>query len=87
MHLLLGNLYMENNDYEGAIQSFERARVQIRQHGDGPLCVISLVSSPVVVLLNAETISGLDRCLDGSSMILTPQFNSAVAKPYMPSAA
>ncbi|KAF8547863.1 hypothetical protein OG21DRAFT_1449832 [Imleria badia] len=44
MHLLLGNSRMEDGDYKGAIQSFERARAQMRPHTSRALLVISLIS-------------------------------------------
>ena len=44
MYLLLGNLQMERSDYEGAIQSFEHARAQIRHNESRSLLVVSLVS-------------------------------------------
>ena len=54
MYLLLGNFQMERGDYEGAIQSFEHARAQIR-HDEGRLfLVVSLVSFLVGVLQRIE---------------------------------
>ncbi|KAF8546059.1 WD40 repeat-like protein, partial [Imleria badia] len=44
MYLLLGNSQMETSDYEGAIQSFEHARDQMRYHTSRPLFVVSLIS-------------------------------------------
>jgi len=44
MYLLLGNSNMECSDYEGAIQSFERARIEMGCHTTRPLLVASLVS-------------------------------------------
>ncbi|KAF8122511.1 hypothetical protein EV363DRAFT_1360163, partial [Boletus edulis] len=44
MYLLLGNSQMESNDYEAAIQSFECARAQIRDHVGRPFFVISLIT-------------------------------------------
>ncbi|KAF8555785.1 hypothetical protein OG21DRAFT_1460469 [Imleria badia] len=40
---LLGNLQMQTSDYEGAMQSFERARSQVRQHTSRPLLMVSLI--------------------------------------------
>ncbi|KAF8547212.1 hypothetical protein OG21DRAFT_1472561 [Imleria badia] len=44
MCLLLGNSYMERRDYEGAIQSFKRARAQMRNYVGPLLIFISLIS-------------------------------------------
>ncbi|KAH0838774.1 hypothetical protein J3R83DRAFT_7149 [Lanmaoa asiatica] len=44
MYLLLGNSQMESGDYEGAIQSFLRARAHPRDHTGRLLLMISLVS-------------------------------------------
>ncbi|KAF8555025.1 TPR-like protein [Imleria badia] len=44
MYLLLGNSQMETSDYEGAIQSFERGRAQMRHHTSRTLIVVSLIS-------------------------------------------
>ena len=44
MYLLLGNLHMENGDYKGAIQSFERAQAQMRNYVGPRLIAVSLVS-------------------------------------------
>jgi hypothetical protein len=54
MYLLLGNSQMEHSDYEGAIQSFERARAQIRPHASQALSVVSLVGSLTVLLQHTE---------------------------------
>ena len=50
MYLLLGNFQMERSDYDGAIQSFEHARAQMRHDEGRPLLVVSLVSFLVGVL-------------------------------------
>ena len=50
MYLLLGNSHMEHSDYEGAIQSFERAQAQMRHDEGRSLLVISLVGSLMAVL-------------------------------------
>lgn len=44
MYLLLGNSHMESHDYERAVQSFERARTQMKFYVGPPLFSISLVS-------------------------------------------
>ena len=49
MYLLLGDSRMERSDYEGAIQSFERARAQMRSDGSRALSVVSLVGSLVAI--------------------------------------
>ena len=54
MYLLLGNFQMERGDYEGALQSFEHARVQVRPYGGQPLLVVSLVSFPIGLLQRIE---------------------------------
>jgi hypothetical protein len=54
MYLLLGNAHMERSDYEGAVQSFEHARAQIRHDEGRPLSVVSLVSFPMPVLQRIE---------------------------------
>ena len=41
---------MENSDYEGAIQLFERARAQMPQHASRPPLLVSLVSFVTVML-------------------------------------
>ena len=43
MHLHLGNLHIDNGDYESAIKSFEHARVKFRDHMDRPPLIVSLV--------------------------------------------
>jgi hypothetical protein len=45
---------MERCDYEGAVQSFEHARAQLRPFGDLPLLVVSLVSLLMGVLQRIE---------------------------------
>ena len=55
MYLLLGNSRMENRDYEGAIQSFQRARAQMRPHPSRILSVVSLVISLMAILQCTET--------------------------------
>lgn len=49
MCLLLGNLRMENNDYNGAIQLFKHARSQLRDHTSRVLLAVSLVSFRVAI--------------------------------------
>lgn len=49
MHLLLGNLRMENRDYEGAIRLFEYAWAQLRNPSSRVLLTVSLVSSSMLV--------------------------------------
>ncbi|KAG8214862.1 hypothetical protein J3R82DRAFT_10029 [Butyriboletus roseoflavus] len=44
MYLLLGSSRMKSRNYEDAIQSFERARTQMRHHESRQLLVISLIS-------------------------------------------
>ncbi|KAF8552314.1 WD40 repeat-like protein [Imleria badia] len=44
MYLLIGNVQLENINYEGAIQSFERARSQMRSCVGTDLPAISLIS-------------------------------------------
>ncbi|KAF8548746.1 hypothetical protein OG21DRAFT_1489116 [Imleria badia] len=44
MHLLLGNLRIENRHYEGAIRSFERAHALMRPHTNQGLSVVSLIT-------------------------------------------
>ena len=45
---------MENSDYEGAIQLFERARAQMLHHPSQPLLLVSLVSFVTVMLHRIE---------------------------------
>lgn len=45
---------MEKNDYVGAIQSFGRARAQMRHYGGQPLFVVSLVNFLMGVLQPIE---------------------------------
>ena len=54
MYLLLGNSLIERSDYEGAIQSFEHARTQMRHCGGRLLLVLSLVSFLMGVLQRIE---------------------------------
>ena len=84
MHLLVGNSCMECSDYEGAIQSFERAQAQMRHYTSRALFVISLVSflTDIFILQRIE-MTVCNRCLDGSSMISALRFNSAYVKPCM----
>ncbi|KAN0078113.1 hypothetical protein V8E55_010170 [Tylopilus felleus] len=44
MYLLVGNLLMERSDHDGAIQSLEHARAQLKHYGGRPLFVIPLIS-------------------------------------------
>jgi hypothetical protein len=44
MYLLVGNTHMEGSNYEGAIQSFERAQAPIQHHTSRTLLAVSLVS-------------------------------------------
>ena len=50
---------MERSDYEGATQSFEHARVQMRYYEGRSLSVVSLVSFPMGVLQRIEIIHRL----------------------------
>jgi len=59
MYLLLGNSHTERNDYEDAIQSFERARAQMRHHTSQPLFAISLVGFLMGVLRCVEVAQSL----------------------------
>ena len=59
MYVLLGNLRMEHSDYDGAIQSFELARAQMRDDMSRPLFVISLVSFLTGVLPCIEIVQSL----------------------------
>ena len=45
MYFLLGNMHMEGSNYESAIDSFERARVQVRRYENQLPLVVSLVIS------------------------------------------
>ena len=45
---------MERSDYEGAIQSFERAQAQVRHYEGRSLLVVSLVGLPRGVLQYIE---------------------------------
>ena len=54
MYLLLGNSHVERSDYEGAIQSFERAQAQMRHDEGLSLLVISLVGFLTAVLQSFE---------------------------------
>ena len=44
MYLFLGNSRMESSDYEGAIESFELARAQLRPFPSQSLSVVALVN-------------------------------------------
>ena len=50
MYLLVGNLLMERSDHDGAIQSLEHARAQLKHYGGRPLFVIPLVSFPMAIV-------------------------------------
>ena len=50
MYLLLGNLRMKSNDYEGAIRSFELARARLRPLPSESLFVVALVKFHTSVL-------------------------------------
>lgn len=50
MYLLLGDSRMERSDYDGAMQSFERARAQMRRYEGVPLLSVSLVSISMATL-------------------------------------
>ena len=45
MYLLIGNSYMENNNYDGAMQSFMDAQARLRPFPTQALFVVSLASS------------------------------------------
>jgi hypothetical protein len=60
---------MERSDYEGAIQSFEHARAQMRHYKSPPLLVVSLVSFLMCVLQPIETAHDLDRYPDGNLIL------------------
>lgn len=70
MHLSLGDLHVESSDYESAIQSFERARTQMRHHRSRPLLVVSLVRFLTALSQLDEIAHCLDRYLDGFLMTL-----------------
>ena len=44
MYPLLGNLRIEQSNYEGVVQMFDHARAQLRNHDNRTLSVLSLVS-------------------------------------------
>ena len=44
MYLLNGNFYVERNDRESGIQSFERARARLQHHPSQSLLLVSLVN-------------------------------------------
>ncbi|KAF8415520.1 hypothetical protein L210DRAFT_3585881, partial [Boletus edulis BED1] len=70
MYTRLGNSQMQCNDYEGAIQSFERARAQMQYHTTRPLFVVSLVR--YLISITATCLLAVsDRSLDGNLMIST----------------
>ena len=48
MHLLFGNLHMENGEYECTIQSFENAHVKLANRTRLPLLIVSLVYPPLL---------------------------------------
>ena len=52
MYLLLGDSHMESGDYDGAIQSFEHARAQLRPYPNESLFVVSLVSFSILQFIN-----------------------------------
>ena len=81
MYLLLGNSRMDIRDYEGAIQSFERAQVQMRPHVSQALSVMSLVSSLASI---SKWLTIFDRYPDGGSMTSTSQFDNVFVKPCIP---
>jgi hypothetical protein len=54
MYLLLGNSHMGDGDYEGAIESFECARAQMRAHPSRGLLMVSLVRSLTAILQPIE---------------------------------
>jgi hypothetical protein len=83
MHFLLGNLRMENSDYESAIQLFEHARGQLRDHTSRGLLVISLVSFPTAILHRIEIGAIYNRYLDGNLIISASQFTDISVKPCM----
>jgi hypothetical protein len=76
MYLLLGNFQMERSDYEGAIQSFEHARAQMRHNEGRSLLVVSLVGPLMNVLQRFEWLTNSDRYLNGNLMISTSRFDS-----------
>ena len=69
MYLLLGKSLMESTDYQGAVQSFVRARTGLRHHTSRALSVVSLVSANAYAISKLPTM--FDRYLDGNLMILT----------------
>lgn len=83
MYLLVGNSCMESNNYERAIESFERAQTQM-DHYRSPslLLAISLVSFSMTVL-HIKLTRRLHRYLDGALMISVSLFDGLSAKPCM----
>lgn len=69
MHLLLGNLHMENGDYKGAIRSFEDARVKLGIRTHPPPSIVSLVH-PLLPRRGLKLILISNRFRGGSSTIL-----------------
>ncbi|KAF8552474.1 TPR-like protein [Imleria badia] len=63
MHLLLGNMRMESRDYEGAIRSFEHARVQMRPFTSQVLLMVSLMTGWKFDGLGIQTRQGLCEAL------------------------
>ena len=59
MYLLLGNSRLESGDYIGAIQLFERARVQTRYHASPGLSMVSLVSFLMAILKSTQTVRNI----------------------------
>jgi len=87
MCLLFGNSQLESDDSEGAIQSFERARVDMRYGSSWPFLMVSLVSFFSDILQRTEIAPIYDRYPDGNLIISTSQFDSVCVRPCLERAA
>ena len=83
MYFLLGNSHMERGDYEGAIQSFEHARAQMRHYGGRPLLVVSWVSFLMMYCNVSKSLTDSDRYPDGNLIISTSRFDNVSVKVCM----
>ena len=81
MFVILGNRFMKEGDYEGAIKLFKRAHLQPFSQTRPHLKTISLVSDPT--LLWSKLIL-FERYLDGSSMDLLSPSEDNYAKHCLP---
>ncbi|KAG9311265.1 hypothetical protein JVU11DRAFT_8351 [Chiua virens] len=89
MHLHLGNLLMECNEYNDAVHSFQHAQAQVRHYTGQPLVVVSLISGwrfdNLGITIRQRLCEALyaTGCTEGASESLLETVNLVDEKVYM----